>query len=417
MSDQQPRKDPKKNLAIDMLPTEIWFRILGLLFDDYFAKRERKGRRYLPQYIASPIAPFNTLPQVCKRLRDLVRALRGVDVTMLHPKLTRNCLAGLQENESAHFVYTDAGDWAPFEHTSDFPIPDAVKLALDELPKARTLTMFAQISTIADFPMSPIPGFTGLSNVERVELLAESLQELSTRTTPALQQLHIYVESNMKPEDNTDHRYGQVQRTLHVNEKLFWTRGADLFPALEDLAVTGLLCTVRPRLPPSLTKLELSRTFTGMDDLLEMLKPLSRLRDLALSDCARRLPSMAPDRHAKPRESVRLLSLQKLVLQERLPALVTIFSHLEFRPTTSMELSNHVDDTSDHGVNAAEAIRTLAREVQSRLDPERKENASVFEALKVKLSEPVGAFDLHGRAGNQTVDICFDQRGIQVTTA
>ncbi|VDC03088.1 unnamed protein product [Peniophora sp. CBMAI 1063] len=400
MSLQQPPTSDFK------LPSEIWFNIFDILFPEYIEEAERKGRDYLPHYILLPSAPWNVLSRVCRRARDLVRN-HSAHVTMLRPDLTSNALKEHTDGRPLDFHYTDIDDWATFdrEYTFDFSIPAAVKLALDTLPKAKTFAVFAQtavnMSGYASLAMPP--GYhRGLSKVEKVDLLSNILGTLSTTPDQILQELRIFTQSDMMLVDGID----PCLVSLRASERLLWTCGAHCFPELKYLALSGLFCTVPPRLPPSLTKLKLSCTFTtSMDDLLDMLHLLPHLRNLALSNCAHGLPSIIPDRHMRHRY-VRLPHLHSLALQERLAALTIILFHLDFRPTTCMDLKNH--GPYDRGVNAAETISAFAREVQSHLDPGSEEEMPAFESLEINLWKQVNAFDLHAKAGEQTLDIWLD---------
>ncbi|VDC03710.1 unnamed protein product [Peniophora sp. CBMAI 1063] len=417
MADQQPPEAPPSESRLTRLPYELRRMIFVPLYDEYLEEEKLRGGQYLPHSLAYISAPWNVFEALFDA-RDFVRTSRGAPVTMLHPDRTRRELAGLPKNAKLDLYCSDTDDWRPFdrEDTFDkFSIPAAAKRALRRLANAKTLTVSATMSKLSNFPLLTEGR---LSNIDRLRLLVRILYKLSTGKAPGLQQLHIGVDSNMAPEDvqtsedektleedktSEGKKYAhqvRIQRALHAHERRLWEHGADLFPEIEDLELAGLHCTVRPRLPPSLTKLDLTCIFTiSMDDLLDMLQSLPSLRDLALSDCAQRLRSMTPDRHT-PR-SVHLPHLQKIALREGLLELVTILSRLEFGPTTSMNLSNDVEDSNDQDVTP-DAISTLAREVQSRLETGGEENASVFQALDVKLFQgqpEVNTFDLHGYDG------------------
>ncbi|KZV70754.1 hypothetical protein PENSPDRAFT_433019 [Peniophora sp. CONT] len=392
MSVQRPTSDFK-------LPSELWLIIFDLVFADYLEGSGNEGKEYLPHHIVLPSAPWNVISIVCRRSREIVRS-HSAHVTMLRPDLTSAALSGRSDRAPLHLYYTDIDNWTWFRNsrrTSDFDIPSALELALAAIPKTKTFTIFSTAADTSEYH-TPMPFRSRtLSKAQKVKALSDIFKALATVPAPDLQELRVFA--------FRDRYMGDVDEgIMREGVDRFWTNAAQVLPDLRRLTLSGILCTTTPHLPPSLTELNLSCAFTtSMEDILAMLSHLPRLRDLSLSSYAHDLPSLFSDRQI--RRCVHLPHLEKLALQEKLPAITAVLFHIDFSPITSLSLMNTGWCFSS---NAEEAIAALACEVQSHLESNSPDDTPAFEFAEINLWRQVDAFDLHAKAGGQTLDVWLD---------
>ncbi|VDB96580.1 unnamed protein product [Peniophora sp. CBMAI 1063] len=329
------------------LPPELFLHIFNFLYDDWFLDNllSPSGLRHLAYRHELPDTPWKQLALVCKHLRALVLSHRAF-VTTLHPAKTARALEQRIANAPIHILHTDIWAWAVNQtaepgHAQD--VTGATERALSELDQARTFRLDSEIMSADQL---------------KLDLLQRAFQALSTTRAANLQEMVL--RSTRAPD--------VAEAVVLASAAQLWGAGPDSFPQLERIELHNIPYTSHSSTfpPPCLTSLELSACAipTGIDGLIYILNRLPRLRTLDLSRLSQFSPSIAFEKRGL--RSVPLPMLQRLRLQDFIPAIENILYHLDFPITTKVKFVS-IPSMGNEQVDGTELLfGNIARDIHSR---------------------------------------------------
>ncbi|KZV70755.1 hypothetical protein PENSPDRAFT_433032 [Peniophora sp. CONT] len=341
---------PTPQKLILKLPNELLFRLLDILYDEWYIENLLKpgGFEYLGHRLILPNTPWNVLSRVCKLLRTVVFSHHAF-ITTLCPDLTAMAIYHRLEGAPVSVFYTDADNWEGVRGLvrpkTTVNIVAAANLALGTLTEAKSVRIDSVISAI-DSP-------------QKAQLLSHVIATLATTDAEKLQDLSI----------SSSRSSTQAEDLVRASAERLWAANPSRFSSLKHLYLHNLPCISVPAFPPpSLVSLSLGdcALASGIGGLLDMLARLSRLHNLDLSCLSQFSPSIAFEKRVH--RSIHLPRLRRLLLRDHIPALENILYHLDIPSTTDIELLSVVSPVNEQLNGSETYFRALALEVQSRLD-------------------------------------------------